>query len=377
VRQKGFIILPIIIIVILIGGVIYYLFSKGLLTINRTHQKENYISNSFESSITKIPSVIPDKNLTPTFKANDLSLIPKEVLNTKIFYNGVKTSTIYLLNGLQNSPIEIGSGDYGLSGSISLDHTKLFYSNQGIAIYDSTTNKTTQFIQDKNLPPRKILLSPNNKYIYVEYGTSPEGEGKIITHPDAITIGSSFGVATHKKWFDDNEFVYTSLHPSNLPWESGDASGISTIKIPSGEKKNLLIPDQLQDYSLIDVDKEYIFYTKETVTKEEDWGDQDKTTISYWKVDKDGNKQQINKSEIPDQTEKWSQTIGNNLPMQYARYSVLDIQPHSRKPNWLLFNLYSSSPNNGASFDYIIAIIDINNPQKTFTVLGKGISPIW
>ena len=90
----------------------------------------------------------------------------------------------------------------------------------------------------------------------------------------------------NKKWLDNHNFIFNSFLFLDRPWEAGEAGGVSTIILPSGQKKDLLVPDDLNQYALESSDDtgNFIYYSKSTVKNKADWEDINKTSITFWKM---------------------------------------------------------------------------------------------
>jgi hypothetical protein len=181
---------------------------------------------------------------------------------------------------------------------------------------------------------------------------------------------ATFSVQGKTKWLNNNELIYQEAQQVNppRPWENGYGIGLSKIRATDGKKQILLQADKLNDYQLLKVENEIIYFSKRTVASSDDWEVQEKQIETYWKINTDGtNMTEINKPE----------TLENEvlalIPQQYSNYQLYSLDRNDKLTNWVVFELSEG----GSIYNDLICILDIENPATSFRQITVGTSPNW
>lgn len=238
------------------------------------------------------------------------------------------------------------------------------------------TKKTLKNLESS--PANQPVWSPNSKYFTIESHTSTNNyetiinkKGKIIT--SFYTLGDFY-------WWNSKKLIYTTLIDPVADLNiidgeyrprgdsGGDWYGVARLNIFSENNYTntvLLIPDEYTDYQVFDIKNNKIRYSKTTVDEYNDWYNAVDQTLSYGKMNINGN----NLKTIS-QPKTWEEKISEDLPAEYANYIVSDFDSFNAN-HWRLFTLretYDSDAN--------IYVIYLKSPETMFMV-DTGENPTW
>ncbi len=310
------------------------------------------------------PALIPTPALTPIQKASQTADIRQSPL---VF---IKEGQIFLLKGLDSEPLLI---DEGSALSLSNDQTKIAYvkmdKDNNIYIYNkSTKEKKTIITSEERL--RAVEWSPNDRYLITDSGTGTAGRGAIYEYPSGKKISTFSILVDRLQWLNNNEFIYVEAQEVSplRPFGFGFGSGLAKISLPSGSKKILAQANTLNDYSLLKVENEKIYFSKRTVDDNDMWKIHDQIVKTYWKMSADG----AEKNEISE-PETLEDEILSLIPQEYSDYRLSSLDRNNNLTNWIVFRL-----NSGDSIsESLICIINTEDPQNTFEQIAVGTHPNW
>lgn len=254
-----------------------------------------------------------------------------------------------------------------------------------LAYYDSSNYPVVYNIKKgtkktfKNLesnPANQPAWSPNGKYITVESHTSTNNQEAIVNKKGKViatfeTIGDFY-------WWNSKNIIYTALISpeelnSSAPYRPrGDAGGnwygIAKLTLQNSQTLSttiLMVPDEFTDYQLFDIKNKKIRFIQTTVTEYNDWYDTANQTISYGKINKNGN----HLTNIS-QPKTWEEKISEDLPVEYADYIITDYDSFNAN-HWRLFTLRETYD---AEAD--IYAMYLKSPETMFRI-DTGENPTW
>jgi len=304
----------------------------------------------------------------PTPKPPTPTPVFKSIENLLIVFE--KEGKIFLLEGLNNQPIEVAEGN---APTLSPDRSKIAYvkmdEDNDIHIYEVRTGKIETLNTDE-WRLRGVSWSPNGKYLITDSGTACVGAGGVYEYLAGRKI-TSFTTYGKTEWISDEEFVF--VEPQKVsplrPYQGGEGSGLSKITLPSGERRLLAQATALDDFGLLKVENEIIYFSKTTVESSDDWAFPDRGEVSYWQMDSNGEgKRRITKPET------LREKVISELPTEFSKYGIYSGPiPHPDENNWVIFELNKD----GSVYDDLICIMNLNSPKDSFMNISKGTYPSW
>ena len=273
----------------------------------------------------------------------------------------------------------------GISPSISPDKTKLAYvygggnkyfrpseaNLTGIHIFDIKTGKDMLLKHyDKDEPFGEVSWSPDGKYLVVDFGTDVVGSKVIIDTNTGREILNFVTFLDSYFWISNDEIVFNEMQEVSepRPWGGGEGMGIAILNL-NGQKKVLRKATDKEEYQLLQVLDDKIYFSLRTVDSPEDWEDENKHNITYWTMDKfGGNLTQVKEVESLDEKVK------KLLPPPYNEYKFLyGTIPLSSNKDWIVFILNKKGE---SMSENEIFIMNVNNPSSIKKV-ADGESPTW
>lgn len=214
------------------------------------------------TDLSNIPSSSSSTTSTSSSNSSLAKLSATEVLaETPIYYS--YGDSMYQVTG-QSDPVKVGPG-----GQISPDNTQIVYNKSGsgsngdqdsqFILYDIASKQETVITnnafnydgQSNNGWPK---FSPNGRYVYSIFSTSPESDLRVYDL-DTHLLAYSDTV-----WFDkvawDGDMIIYATPTDNLeaarPFGSGHSGSIATYDLKTGPKKILVSSTATKDYGLPD-----------------------------------------------------------------------------------------------------------------------------
>ena len=273
----------------------------------------------------------------------------------------------------------------GISPSISPDKMKLAYvygggnkyfrpseaNLTGIHIFDIKTGKDMLLKHyDKDEPFGEVSWSPDGKYLVADFGTDVVRSKVII---DTNTGREILNFATFLDsyfWISNDEIVFNEMQEVSepRPWGGGEGMGIAILNL-NGQKKVLRKATDKEEYELLQVLDDKIYFSLRTVNSPEDWEDENKHNITYWTMDKFGG----NLTRVKE-VESLDEKVKKLLPPPYNEYKFLyGTIPLSSNKDWVVFILNKKGE---SMSENEIFIMNVNNPSSIKKV-ADGESPTW
>ena len=369
-RLKILILLLTIVILLLlfiIGLRAYYLGIK---------QKTNNIA------VTPIPSVVLSPTINPTLKITQIPStfdLPSEVKNSSLYYVS-SNKKLYHLSPLNSSPvILIDTVD---SYEFSADRKKVAYTKEygrnEIFILDLKTNNELIINGESNVN-RGISWSPEGKYLLVDAGTGPEG---MLFSYDSSSgdFLRSFGDGRFD-WLDERHIFInqrTEVDPWR-PWGAGEGYSLAKIDIVSGSVEIIIKADATNDYKIVKIDEPCVYYSREQVKEQDDWGDPKKMNINYYCLDLKTNE---TREELDSQAETDLAKLRNKLEKIFPEFTVInkakiyEIIENLMYKDWIVMSIYKSGEIGGI-YSSEIVIFNLQEPRNTLQKLGNGARITW
>lgn len=402
-KQKGFATILVLVGILIIGALTY-----GISYLVKTKSQINQtLTNKDASETTQNPSQNSQTNVD----------------SAKVFYIDSSLKTINMLDGINTTPQSVVNlppreeGTLWDANLIGLSPDKkwlLYYTNtkdaSTLEAYD-VTNKTGKIINKINQSAPKlndaryeILWSPNGKYVifsrYNYFGnSSSDSISEVYSYPNFEKItsfysynsgysagdSSSFPLSIHLPrilFLDDENVSY--LDPINKK-DLFDLDGIS-YKIQS--QISLFNTKTKKTTTLVNYDEGLmlgLIKAKDAVLYyfTSDQQGSSNPTYKFYRVDKNANTaevdlgliKQVSPDTIPDSI-KTFQTTKKNLPSPYSSddYYIRRGPLGYNKTHWVILELVQ---NNYKTPKQTIAILNQDNPQNTFKIIGQGSDPIW
>jgi hypothetical protein len=203
-----------------------------------------------------------------------VSKIPEEILESEILLH-TRDALLYSTSPLKESKIPILKEVHAFS--VSNDKTKIaFIKSYGadgdsyFYIFNIEPNEVIQYSLE-GVRQRDISWSPDDKYVLVNFGTSPDG----ITEVYLANTGKKVcSFSNNPLWLSKNE-AFVDIFDYDAwprPWGVGYAVGVSRINIGTCVQKDLLPATDKEDYRKVEIMDNDLVVRKTYVDEIEEWG---------------------------------------------------------------------------------------------------------
>lgn len=336
------------------------------------------------SPISNTPIPTPSTGFPIPVVSVDIKKIdwPAEVLNSTLYF--VHGNYLYKSSPINSLSKILSNVD---SYAISPDRKKIAYlelennagsgmDNSQIKIFSLADGKVTTVLEKAASSARRLDWSPDGNYLLVDFGTGPEGsltaydlttDQKLVSFSDGNFI-----------WLDNKTIFLTQRSTIELarPWGAGEGFRLAKVNITTGTSEILLEADANNDYSVLKLKGNCLYYQQSQVISQSDWGVVGKPTVSYHCFD-------INNKSIVDATENEAVPTFNLLKIQlqkiFPKYNsigkneILSVEKIKESSNWVIMTLYHG----GSIYDCDILILNLDNPRSTLIKIATGEDLTW
>lgn len=226
----------------------------------------------------------------------DEEQVPREIVESKILMLTAKNE-LYIISPIDKKKTLLLEGVSAYAPSYDKNYIAYLKArptnnNQAetdndIHIYNIKTKEDSKIVAGKAVQ-RKILWSPDGRYIIVERGTDSLGYSNVYSLETRKDNGCGF--SGNAIWISNTEILAPSF-PTNLAQRPGidtEPKGIRKINIETCQSEDFLSPTNTADYSAVKMVDNTLIVKKTYVDKLEDWNNitqESKTKTTYEKVD--------------------------------------------------------------------------------------------